>query len=112
MYIIILYVYIMQITVYTSLMLYNFIIITAVIIIIIFLPTSTKPQAWKLRESIMAATVAHSAIILSLLLFNIIIIASVMLNKEHSSFTIAAALAATFFDSIYNETVYSSVHRV
>jgi len=26
-------------------------------------PTSTKPQAWKLRESIMAATVAHSAII-------------------------------------------------
>ena len=33
-------------------------------VIIIFLkPTSTKPQAWKLRESIMAATVAHSAII-------------------------------------------------
>jgi len=27
------------------------------------MPTSTKPHAWKLRESIMAATVAHSAII-------------------------------------------------
>ena len=33
------------------------------LLLLFFLPTSTKPQAWKLRESIMAATVAHSAII-------------------------------------------------
>jgi len=26
-------------------------------LLLFFLPTSTKPQAWKLRESIMAATV-------------------------------------------------------
>jgi len=39
-----------------------------VLLLLFFLHTSTKPQAWKLRESIMAATVAHSAIIIIIII--------------------------------------------